>query len=349
MEGELRRFLVPGLAALAAAAVLYLVRNLVFRLLHRWAARTETRADDILIDAFRMPSFYWIVAIGLAVGVQASDLPERQVFFFGKAIQVLVILSVTVAVARLAGEIFRNYVQKAGLPIPTTGLAHGIIKGSLILVGFLIILSVIGISVTPILTALGVGGLAVALALQDTLSNLFAGIHILMEKPIRVGDFVRLETGQEGYVEDITWRTTRVRVLPNNLVIIPNSKIAQSTLTNYHLPEKRMSLLIPVSVSYSSDPDKVEAILVEETTGSVGEIPGLLGDPAPFVRFIPGFGDSSLDFTLICQVGEFVDQYLVQHELRKRIFRRFHGEGIEIPFPHRTVYLKGEDGRHRPG
>jgi small-conductance mechanosensitive channel len=340
MEDELRRFLVPALAALATAAGLYLVRNLAFRLLHRWAARTESRADDILINSIRLPSFYWIVAIALSVGVQASDLPDRQVFYFGKTIQVLVILSVTIAVAKISGEIFRNYVQTAGLPMPATGLAHGIIKGTLVVVGFLIILSVIGISITPILTALGVGGLAVALALQDTLSNLFAGVHILMEKPIRVGDFIRLETGQEGYVVDITWRTTRLRMLPNNLVVIPNNKIAQSTLTNYHLPEKRMSLLIPVGVSYSSDPDKVEAILVEETTGAVGEIPGLLGEPAPFVRFIPGFGESSLDFTLICQVREFVDQYLVQHELRKRIFRRLHREGIEIPFPQRTVHLR---------
>ena len=340
MEGELKRYLVPALAALAAAVGLYLVRNLAFRLLGRWAAKTETRVDDILINAFRLPSVYWIIAISLSVGVQISDLPNRHVFYFGKTIQVLVILSVTVAVAKLAGEIFHDYVQKTGLPIPATGLAHGILKGSIFLVGFLIILSVIGISITPILTALGVGGLAVALALQDTLSNLFAGVHILMEKPIRVGDFVRIETGQEGYVEDITWRTTRLRLLPNNLVVIPNSKIAQSTLTNYHLPEKRMSLLIPVSVSYSSDPDKVEAVLVKETTRAVGEIPGLLGDPAPFVRFIPGFGESSLDFTLICQVGEFVDQYYAQHELRKRIFRRFREEGIEIPFPHRTVYLR---------
>lgn len=344
MEAELKRILVPALTALVAVLALGIVRNLAFRFLHRWAARTETRMDDILIGALRLPSAYWIIAIGISVGVQASDLPDRHVFYFGKTIQVLVILSVTVAAAKLAGEIFRSYIQKAGLPIPATGLANGIIKGSLLLVGFLITLSVIGISVTPILTALGVGGLAVALALQDTLSNLFAGIHILMEKPIRVGDFIRLESGQEGYVEDITWRTTRVRVLPNNMVVIPNSKIAQSTLTNYHLPEKRMSLLVPVSVSYASDPDKVEEALVEETTRAVGEIPGLLGNPAPFVRFIPGFGESSLDFTLICQVGEFVDQYLVQHELRKRIFRRFQREGIEIPFPHRTVYLKEPKG-----
>jgi small-conductance mechanosensitive channel len=126
------------------------------------------------------------------------------------------------------------------------------------------------------------------------------------------------------------------------MVIIPNSKLSQSIVTNYYLPEKRMALLIPVSVSYSSNPEKVEKILVEEAKKAVGEIPGLLGEPEPFVRFIPGFGDSSLDFTLICQVQEFVDQFPAQHELRKRIFRRFKEEGIEIPFPHRTVYLRGE-------
>lgn len=241
------------------------------------------------------------------------------------------------------GKIFKNYIQKLDLPIPTTGLAYGILKGTIIVLGFLVILSVLGISITPLLTALGVGGLAVALALQDTLANLFAGIHILMEKSLRVGDFVRLETGQEGYVEDITWRTTRIRMLPNNIVVIPNIKLSQSIVINYYLPETRMSLLIPISVSYSSDPENVEKILIEEAKKAVGEIPGLLGDPDPFVRFIPGFGDSSLDFTLICQVREFVDQYLAQHELRKRIFKRFKEEGIEIPFPHRTIYLKEEN------
>jgi small-conductance mechanosensitive channel len=129
-------------------------------------------------------------------------------------------------------------------------------------------------------------------------------------------------------------------MLPNNMIIVPNAKLAQSTLTNYYLPEQRMSLLIPVSVSYSSDPEQVEKILVEEATRAGGDVPGLLADPPPFVRFIPGFGESSLDFTLICQVGEFVDQYLAQHELRKRIFHRFQEEGIEIPFPQRVVHMR---------
>ena len=345
----MKPFLVPALVALAATAALCVVRALTLRLFQKWAENTEARIDDILLGSLRTPSLYWCLAIGIYSGVAVSDLPDRHLWYISKAVQVIIILSITIAASNLAGRSLGEYIRKSELPVPATGLAQGIIKGSILLVGFLVMLSAAGISITPILTALGVGGLAVALALQDTLSNLFAGIHILMEKPIRVGDFIRLETGQEGYVVDITWRTTRLRMLPNNLVIIPNSKIAQSTLTNYHLPEKRMSLLIPVSVSYSSDLDKVEAILVEETTRAVGEIPGLLGDPAPFVRFIPGFGESSLDFTLICQVAEFVDQYFAQHEIRKRIFRRFHSEGIEIPFPHRTVYLKDGCGEAKKG
>lgn len=338
----LKGIIIPVATATVSTSVLFVVRGIIFRLLHRWAKRTATRIDDIIIKALKIPSIYWCIAIGLYIGVAVSDLPEKYVFYFSKAIHVIVILSITIAIANMSGKIFKNYIQQSDLPIPTTGLAYGILKGTILIVGFLIILTLLGISITPLITALGVGGLAVALALQDTLANLFAGIHILVEKSIRVGDFVKLETGQEGYVVDITWRTTRIRMLPNNMVIIPNSKLSQSIVTNYYLPEKRMSLLIPVSVSYSSDPEKVEKILVEEAKKAVGEIPGLLGEPEPFVRFIPGFGDSSLDFTLICQVQEFVDQYIAQHELRKRIFKRFKEEGIEIPFPHRTVYLREE-------
>lgn len=342
MDINIKGVLIPATAALISIVILFVVRSISFKLLHRWAGKTETHVDDIIIKAFKTPSIYWCFAIGLYMGIAVSELPEQYVFYLSKVIHVIIILSVTIATANLAGKIFKNYIHKSNLPIPTTGLAYGILKGLILVIGILIILSLLGIAITPIITALGVGGLAVALALQDTLANLFAGIHILVEKSVRCGDFIKLETGQEGYVDDITWRTTRIRMLPNNIVVIPNSKLAQSVVTNYHLPEKRMSLLIPISVSYSSDPVKVEQILIEEAKKGAGEIPGLLGDPEPFVRFIPGFGESSLDFTLICQVREFVDQYLAQHELRKRIFKRFQEEGIDIPFPHRTVYLREE-------
>jgi len=342
MDILIRRLIVPVGTALTIALILLVIRGVSFRLLQKWAEKTSTKIDDIIISVLRVPTIYWCLAIGLYIGAEFSDLPRHYVLYFSKSIHIIVILSVTIAVANLAGKIFRNYIQTSALPIPTSGLAYGMLKAGIFIIGFLVMLSSLGISIAPLLTALGVGGLAVALALQDTLANLFAGIHILVEKSLRVGDFIRLETGQEGYIEDITWRTSRIKMLPNNMVVIPNSKLAQSVVTNYYLPEKRMSLLIPIGVSYSSDPDKVEKILVEEAKMAVGEIPGLLGDPEPFVRFIPGFGGSSLDFTLICQVQEFVDQYLAQHELRKRIFRRFKNEGIDIPFPHRTVYLREE-------
>lgn len=338
----LERLIIPAVIALSAAAALLVARAAAFGLLHRWSEKTETKVDDIVIRALKTPSIFWAVSIGIYIGIATSDLPERYAFYLGKAIYVLVILSVTAATANLSEKIFNNYMQSLELPIPATGLAQGILKGTLYVIGILIALSVIGISITPLVTALGVGGLAVALALQDTLANLFAGIHILVEKSVRVGDFIRLESGQEGYVHDITWRTTRIRMLPNNMVVIPNNKLSQSIVTNYYMPEKRMAVLIPVSVSYSCRPERVENILVEEAKKAVGEIPGLLADPEPVARLIPGFGESSLDFTLIVQVGEFVDQYIVQHELRKRIFNRFGAEGIEIPFPHRTVYMREE-------
>ncbi|MBS1113323.1 MAG: integral rane protein [Nitrospirae bacterium] len=342
MDIQLQKILIPSGIAFLSMLVLYVLRGAAFRGLHRWAATTETKFDDIIIRSFKIPTLYWCVAIGLYIGISTSDLHEKYVFYISKTIHIIIILSVTIAVANLSGKLFKNYVQHSSFPLPTTGLAYGMLKGTILIIGFLICLTVLGVSIAPLITALGVGGLAVALALRDTLANLFAGIHILMEKSIRVGDFIRLESGEEGYVHDITWRTTRIRMQSNNMVVIPNSKLSQSVVTNYFLPEKRMSFVLSLGVSYSADPVKVEEVLIEEAGKAVGTIPGLLGEPAPSARFIPGFGESSLDFTLTCHVNEFVDQYPVQHELRKRIFKRFREEKIEFPFPHRTVYLREE-------
>jgi small-conductance mechanosensitive channel len=212
-----------------------------------------------------------------------------------------------------------------------------------------VLLDALGVQITPLLTALGVGGLAVALALQDTLSNLFAGVHLLADKPIRVGDYVKIADTIEGYVVDVGWRSTRVRMLQNNVVIVPNKRVAESIVINYDMPERRMALLLPVSVSYASDPDEVERVLIDEARRAVGEVAGLVGEPPPMARLIPGFGAYSLDFTLVCQVASFVDQYAVQHELRKRILRRLRAESIDIPFPVRTIEVRGPDGDRAAG
>ena len=330
-----------ALVAVGVAALALLLRSLLLKQLARFVRQNQSESGALLASALRLPSVLWCVVLGLWIGMDAAMLPPRTTGRLELLLQALVIVSVTVTAANLLGALIVRFGERRTLAVGVTGLARTVVKASIFTVGGLILLGDLGIAITPILTALGVGGLAVALALQDTLANLFAGIHILADQPVRVGDFVRLESGIEGFVEDIGWRSTRIRMLPNNMVIVPNAKLAQSTVTNYYLPEPRMSLLVPIGVSYAADPDHVERILVEEATKAAREVPGLLPDPAPFVRFIPGFGAYSLDFTLICPVASFVDQYLAQHELRKRILRRFKAEGIEIPFPVRTVELRG--------
>ncbi|MBI4907834.1 MAG: mechanosensitive ion channel family protein [Acidobacteria bacterium] len=334
------QLVIPLLVLFAVVAIGWFARRFLFRILERWAGRSKARFDDLLVGALRGPFMLWVLILGLHLATQSSELPVRVTALVSKALLILWIVSLTVVAAQLAGSLIKSYGGGVSSALPVTTLTQNVASLSVATMGTLILLNMLGIPVTPILTALGVGGIAVALALQDTLSNLFAGFYVSLAGQVRVGDYIKIETGEEGYVTDISWRSTTMRALPNNLIIVPNAKLAQAIVTNYHLPEKRMSLLLPVGVSYDSDPEAIERILIEEAASGAQEIPGLLAEPAPFVRFIPGFGDSSLNFTLICQVAEFVDQYPVQHELRKRIFKRFRQEGIEIPFPIRTVYIK---------
>ncbi|MBW2653184.1 MAG: mechanosensitive ion channel family protein [Deltaproteobacteria bacterium] len=222
--------------------------------------------------------------------------------------------------------------------IPQSTIFKSLTKIVIVSIGFLIILQTYGISITPILTAFGIGGLAVALALQDTLSNLFSGIQIILSKQVKTGDYIKLESGEEGYVMDITWRNTTIRMLPNNIVIIPNSKLASIIITNFCLPAKEMSLLIQVGVSYDSDLEKVEKVTIDVAREVMKTLAGGVTEFDPFIRYHT-FDDFSINFTVILRAREFVDQYLLKHEFVKRLHERYNKEGIEIPFPIRTVHL----------
>jgi small-conductance mechanosensitive channel len=283
------------------------------------------------------------------VAIELVEMPPRLGTQLRTILEAAIILSVTFTIAGVLGSLAAAAGERRALGIGMTGLVRVAVRGAILLMGALVLLDALGVQITPLLTALGVGGLAVALALQDTLSNLFAGVHLLADKPIRVGDYVKIADSIEGYVVDVGWRSTRVRMLQNNVVIVPNKRVAESIVINYDMPERRMALLLPVSVSYASDPDEVERVLIDEARRAVGEVAGLVGEPPPMVRLIPGFGAYSLDFTLVCQVASFVDQYAVQHELRKRILRRLRAESIDIPFPVRTIEVRGPDGDRVPG
>jgi small-conductance mechanosensitive channel len=319
----------------------FAIRSHLFATLDRWAAKSKGHFDDALIAALRGPFMLWVLILAVHLATESSPLSQRHTAVIAKVLVSLWIISLTVVASKLSGALIRLYSAHIPAAMQVTTLTQNLASVFAVILGALILLNTLGISITPILTALGVGGLAVALALQDTLSNLFAGFYVSVAGQVRVGDYIKLDTGHEGYVTDISWRSTTIRALANNLIVVPNAKLAQAIVTNFYLPEKRMGTSIKVSVSYDNDPDEIQRILTEEAVAAAETIPGLLKDPAPSVQFNPGFGDSSIDFSVNCQVAEFVNQYGVQHELRKRVFARLRKEGIEIPFPTRTVYMRG--------
>jgi small-conductance mechanosensitive channel len=334
------KLVMPACLLLAMLAAGYVVKRLLFRALQRWGQRTSSGVHVVVTGSIGGPIMIWSLMLGIYFATEALDLPERSTRLIEHTLLILTILSLTLMASRLVGNLIRHYGSRVPGATPVTTLTQNLAQLFIVLVGVLILLRHFGVSITPILTAFGVGGLAVALALQDTLSNLFAGFYVSVAGQVRLGDYIKLNTGEEGYVTDISWRSTTIRALAHHINIIPNAKLAQAVVTNYCLPERRMSLTIAISVSYDSDPDHIERVLLEEVEGAAGTITGLLAEPAPLVRFIPGFGDSALNFSLICQVAEFVDQFLVQHELRKRIWKRFRAERIDMPYPTRTVYLR---------
>ncbi len=346
MTSWVRAIAVPVGAAAACIVALLLLRRGLMRYFRAWADRRERalRIYEAVRKPLAAPSVYWCIAAGLYLGMAVSDLPAKYVFYCDRIIHVILVFSVTIAAADAAERFFSVQAGKLDIPVSSTGLVGGVLKGGVIAIGVLIILDILGISIAPLVTALGVGGLAVALALQDTLANLFAGFHLLIEKSIRVGDFIKLESGHEGYVDDITWRTSRIRTLSNNTVMIPNKKLAQSEVVNYSLPQPEMGVSVPLRASFKTDYDLVERVLMEEAQKAVQELPGLVEGQAPSVSFNPG--ESWMEVSLNFTVKRFVDQYAVQSEVRKRVFRRFAREGIEVPFTTRTVYVKeAADGK----
>lgn len=338
----------PSIVFLVTLGAGWVMRRVLMRALGAWSRRSGSRPALILMESLHGPMLIWAMILGVHLALESSELPARATVFSAKALLVLWILSLTLMSMRLAGNLVRYYGGQMTGALPVTSLTQALAQLVVVVLGILLMLHNLGLEIAPILGALGVGGLAVALALQDTLSNLFAGFYIAVARQIRLADYIKLNTGEEGYVTDITWRSTSVRSLANNMIIIPNAKLSQAIVTNYCLPENRMWANLQVGVSYDSDPDRVERVLLEVARKGAAEIPGMMADPGPSLAFDPGFGDSALTFTLNFSVEEFVNQFAVRNELRRRILRRFQEEGIVFPYPTRTVYLAGSESAKPP-
>jgi small-conductance mechanosensitive channel len=185
--------------------------------------------------------------------------------------------------------------------------------------------------------------LAVALALQDTLSNLFAGLQILASRQLRPGDYIKMGNGKEGYVRDISWRVTTVQAMSLETHVIPNAKLASDIVTNYHLPESVCGITVPVGVAYDSDLDRVEAVTLAVARETQTDVEGGVPEYEPVARY-NSFGDSAITLNVTQRTTEFGNQYRLRHEFIKRLHRRYAQENIEIPFPQSDVHLRRVQG-----
>jgi small-conductance mechanosensitive channel len=332
-----RELLTAGGIVVVAIIVGMIVDRLVVGSLRRFATTTTGKLDDVIINSVKGVSVWAFLLIGVYVAMPSAPLPDTIDDEITAAMRIAVMLLSIFVVARLASGLAVHYAHKV---VPSSASLAKIVVNVIIFgIGLLVIFQTMGIQIAPIITALGVGGLAVALALQPTLANFFAGIQLLSMKEISTGDYVVLDSGQEGYVHDIGWRATTLRMAKNNLVIVPNTKMSDAIITNFALPSSEFGVALGVGVSYASDLAKVERVSIEVAREVVQRVDGAVKEFEPVVRFHT-FGESSINYNLIVQCADFPAQYAVAHEMVKALHKRFQQEGIEIPFPIRTVYMK---------
>lgn len=335
---NLGSWILPVAFVVGGILVGFVFERFVRKYLKRLADKTKAEIDNIVIAAIGGMPIVWFSALGVYLGVSSIPLKPNIAEIILKALVVIIVLSITIVLTKIVGG-YINLQTRKQEGFPSVTIFVNIARLIIFIIGVLIVLEYLGISIAPILTALGVGGLAVALALQDTLSNFFAGIQILAARKLKQGDYIKLESGDEGFVTDITWRNTTIRTMQNNLIVVPNAKLASSIITNYHQPQKEVQVRVDVGVSYDSDLEKVERITIEVAKAVMKEHPGGVPEFEPFIRY-SAFADFSINFTVFMRAKEFTDQFPIRHEFIKRLHKRYSEEGIVIPFPIRTVHIR---------
>lgn len=335
-------WLIPAGLVLAGLVLGAIVERLLISRLRKVAARTAWSWDDFLLEAlghaplllFTAAGTYAAARVALPEGVPRGPL--------NKTLAVLVLLAITTVVARAASRGAKSWLRRSTTSLPASSLVTNLVQFLVYLLGGLLILQALDIEITPILTTLGIGGLAVALALQPTLANVFSGFQILAARQVRAGDYVRLGTGEEGYVTDVRWRNTAIQGLfDDHVIVVPNSRLADSIVTNYHLPRRAQWTRCDVGVHYDSDLERVEEVTLDVARDVLREVAGQVYDLEPVVRFHT-FGASSIDMTVRIPVEEYAKQFELRHEFVKRLHKRYREEGITIPFPIRTLDVPPE-------
>lgn len=323
--------------------LLFFVKRMGFNAIRLWSRKTATRLDDIFIRAVDLPLTLFILTSGGAIVEKTLPLLTHWELtnYFIIILKAVTIVASVIFVDKFLSLLIKEYAPRVEILRTSGGLAQTFIRMIVMSLGFLILLDSFGVSITPLIASLGIGSLAVALALQPTLENFFSGIQLVTDKPIQVGQFVKLESGEEGYVHLIGWRSTWVRMLENNIVVIPNKTLVNSKIVNFYYPDLELAVLVEVGVHYRSDLSEVERVTTDVAREVMREVSGGIKDFEPFIRYHT-FKDFSINFTVIMRCREFVDNYLIKHEFIKRLHKRYAKEGIIIPFPIEAVNLDQE-------
>jgi small-conductance mechanosensitive channel len=327
INGGFKMHLVVFFISLALGII---ILRLAFSKLLKIIANRTKISYPLLQQTFRgIPTLLGIL-IGLYAVMEILTIPPRPLLFVQSLFHSIAILSVTLMVAHLGSGYLKHKLGKTSKNFASTSIIVTAIDLTVYAIGILILLESFGVSISPLITALGVGGLATALALQDTLANLFSGINILVSKQIKMGDFVKLSTGEEGHVVDMNWRNTTIKTPTENMAVVPNKTIASAIITNYAQPFAECSISIPIGVSYESDLDHVEEVTAAVAKEILQQTEGGVKNFEPVVRY-GSFAGSSINFNVILRVKTVTDQHLIRHEFIKRIYKRYQQEGIIIP------------------
>jgi small-conductance mechanosensitive channel len=328
------------------ALIAFIVYFFIKRILIQIAKKTQTLFDDILIEIIRRPILLLIILYGgvqslfelnISVGLRVTIDQITHILFF---------IIIIYMAYRIFNEILEEItIRKGGKNTMFGAVLKPVLRkigiSIIIIGGFIYILSSLGIQITAILAGAGVLGLVIAFAAQDTLSNFFSGIHLLLDRPFKIGDVIFLETGEYCRVENVGMRSTKLySILEHQVIILPNNALANQKIINIVRPDARILKNIKVGVAYGSDIELVKKILYE----TAKKHPHVVQDKGyePKVRFI-GFGDSSLDFIVYIWIDEVMNQWRVLSDIRTEINDQFRKKGITIPFPQRTVWLHHED------
>lgn len=340
------KLIMPACILIVALFVGIMINRMLTQKLERRVKASESEIMEIFFRAMKGVPIYLSIVMGLYWSVTTSNMPAGIEKIFSYVLFTMIVFSITRVCERtLSGFIRMKFSGSSDITQST--LLDTIFRVAIYASGALIILDYFGISVAPIMAAMGVGGMAVAFGVRETLENIFSGLQIIISKQLRVNDYIKLSTGDEGRVTDINWRY--ITIMPpheSNVVVIPNKVIAGSVTSNFSQPRDDIIVVVPIGVGYESDLDQVEQVTVEVARELQIKIDGYKphfdsngvdrNPLAPAVRY-QAFNDSSIDFNAVMHVQTFTNQYLLKHEFIKAITKRYREEGINIPFPIRTL------------